>query len=312
MAIEAQGLTRRFKGVEALKGIDIALEKGQSFALVGPDGAGKTTAIRILCGLLKPSSGRALVFGSPPKDDRAKRRIGYLSQRFSLYGDLSIDENIAFFAEIHGRRDYEKRRDRLLEFTRLKEFRGRQAGRLSGGMKQKLALACALIHEPELLLMDEPTTGVDPVSRREFWSIVSELIHGGMTVLVTTPYLDEAERCGTVGLLNQGSFLDVDSPSAMKSGFRWKVIEVVCGDTRRAARAIAEGGRLEGVQAFGDRLSVLAGDEAQARSLIAERLGRAGIAAASVRLAAPSLENVFMALLGDKAAKAAGKGATPT
>jgi ABC-2 type transport system ATP-binding protein len=175
-------------------------------------------------------------------------------------------------------------------------------------MKQKLALACALVHEPELLLMDEPTTGVDPVSRREFWSIVSELIHGGMTVLVTTPYLDEAERCGTVGLLNQGAFLDIDTPAAMKAGFRWKVIEVVCGETRKAARAVAEGGGLEGVQAFGDRLSVLAADEAAARLLIGERLAKAGIAAASVRLAPPSLENVFMALLGDEAAKAAGKG----
>ncbi len=307
-AIEARGLSRAFAGVEALKGIDILVRRGESFALVGPDGAGKTTAIRILCGLLNPGSGSVRVFGSAPSSDAAKRRIGYLSQRFSLYGDLSIEENIAFFAEIHGKRDYGPRREQLLEFTRLMPFRDRQAGRLSGGMKQKLALACALVHEPELLLMDEPTTGVDPVSRREFWSIVSELIHGGMTVLVTTPYLDEAERCGIVGLLNRGSFLEVDSPGAMRGRFRWKVIEVVCSDTRRAARVIAEGGGLEGVQAFGDRLSVLAGDEAAARVLISERLSRAGIEAASVRLAGASLENVFMALLGDEAAKAAGKG----
>jgi ABC-2 type transport system ATP-binding protein len=302
LAIEALGLGKRFKEVQALAGIDLRVERGSSFALVGPDGAGKTTAIRLLCGLLRPGSGTVAVFGSAPGERAAKARLGYLSQRFSLYGDLSVDENIAFFAEIHGRRDYARRRDELLEFTRLGAFRDRLASRLSGGMRQKLALACALVHEPELLLMDEPTTGVDPVSRREFWEIVAALSRGGMTVVAATPYLDEAERFDAVGMLDAGRFLAEGSPDELKASFRWTVVEIACADARKAARLLSgEEARLRGVsaaQAFGDRIALLAEDGDAAKAYALAALAAAGIGVASARIAAPSLENVFMQLLG--------------
>jgi ABC-2 type transport system ATP-binding protein len=305
-AIEAVGLAKRFKAVEALRGIGFAVEAGRSLALVGPDGAGKTTAMRLACGLLEPDAGEVRIFGEAPSSPRSKARIGYLSQRFSLYADLSVDENIAFFAEIHGRRDYGARRDRLLDFTRLTPFRTRQAGRLSGGMRQKLALACALVHEPRILLMDEPTTGVDPVSRREFWAIIAELGRDGMTVVAATPYLDEAERFDAVGFLNKGRFLALDSPRALKEGFEWEIVEMVCPDARRAAALVGardflgreESGGIAAAQAFGDRIALLARDGKAAMAAAVSALASAGVEVSSSRLTEPSLENVFMELLG--------------
>jgi ABC-2 type transport system ATP-binding protein len=304
-AIEAVGLVKRFKGIEALGGVGFEVEAGRSLVLVGPDGAGKTTTMRAVCGLVAPDAGEVRIFGEPPSSPASKARIGYLSQRFSLYGDLSVDENIAFFAEIHGIGDYGRRRDRLLDFTRLGPFRKRQAGRLSGGMRQKLALACALVHEPKILLMDEPTTGVDPVSRREFWSIVAELGRGGMTVLAATPYLDEAERFDAVGLLGEGRFLALDSPLELKRGFDWEIVELVCPDARRAAAILGsadflgreDSGRARSAQAFGDRVALLARDGAAGREAALSVLAAAGVEVVSSRLTAPSLENVFMELL---------------
>ncbi|HMA54027.1 MAG TPA: ABC transporter ATP-binding protein, partial [Acidobacteriota bacterium] len=199
-AVETQGLGRTFEAVEAVRSLDLTIGEGEMFGLVGPDGAGKTTTIRLLCGLLRADSGRLRVMDRDPVREHlhVTRSVGYFSQRFGLYGDLSIDENIAFFAEIHGVRDYQARRTRLLDMMQLTPFRGRLAERLSGGMKQKLALACTLIHEPSVILLDEPTTGVDPVSRREFWKLLSEFLAQGITILMTTPYLDEAERCSRV------------------------------------------------------------------------------------------------------------------
>jgi ABC-2 type transport system ATP-binding protein len=302
LAIDAVEIRKRFKEIEALKGLNIRLERGRSFALVGPDGAGKTTAIRLLCGLLAPDSGQVQVFGSVPTAPSTKARLGYLSQRFSLYGDLSVDENVAFFAEIHGRRDYSRRRDELLEFTRLGPFRKRLASRLSGGMRQKLALACALVHEPDLLLMDEPTTGVDPVSRREFWEIVDGLSRGGMTVVAATPYLDEAERFDAVGMLDEGRFLALGSPRELKNGFRWTVVELVCGDARLAAKILSNTAAVENgvsaTQAFGDRVALLAENGEAAKHYAVSVLAAHGLEVASARIAPPSLENVFMQLLG--------------
>jgi ABC-2 type transport system ATP-binding protein len=302
LAIDAVEIRKRFKQIEALKGVNIRLERGHSFALVGPDGAGKTTAIRLLCGLIAPDTGHVQVFGSAPTAPSTKARLGYLSQRFSLYSDLSVDENIAFFAEIHGHRDYDRRRDELLEFTRLRPFRKRLASRLSGGMRQKLALACALVHEPDLLLMDEPTTGVDPVSRREFWEIIDGLSRGGMTVVSATPYLDEAERFDAVGMLDGGRFLAMGSPRELKEGFGWTVVEIVCGDARRAARILsataAMGNGVSAAQAFGDRVDLLAGNGEAAKHYAVSTLAANGLEVASARIAPPSLENVFMQLLG--------------
>jgi ABC-2 type transport system ATP-binding protein len=217
-AIALTGVVKRYGATEALSGLTLQVARGEMFGLIGPDGAGKTTAIRLMCGLLHADAGEVRVLDQDPTraHRRIAERVGYLSQRFSLYGDLSIDENVAFFAEIHGVADYEARRNRLLEMTQLTPFRDRLADRLSGGMKQKLALACTLVHEPELILLDEPTTGVDPVSRREFWKLLSEFLADGITILMSTPYMDEAERCTHIALLHEGRVLDSGDPSRLR------------------------------------------------------------------------------------------------
>ena len=218
-AVELSGVTRRYGSTLALDALTLTVGRGEMFGLIGSDGAGKTTAIRLMCGLLRADSGDIRVLGHDPVREHrhVTEHVGYLSQHFSLYGDLSVDENVAFFAEIHGVRQYEPRRDRLLDLTQLTPFRARLADRLSGGMKQKLALACTLVHEPELILLDEPTTGVDPVSRREFWKLLSQFLSAGITIVMSTPYLDEAERCNRVALLHDGRLLACDEPSALRA-----------------------------------------------------------------------------------------------
>ncbi len=293
-ALEVSGLSKRFGEAEALRDLGFDLPIGASLALVGPDGAGKTTTIRLLAGLLAPDGAEVKVFGSAPRSVQAKARMGYLSQRFSLYADLSIDENISFFAEIHGLDHFEARRDRLLEMTRLAPFRRRAAGKLSGGMKQKLALACALVHEPELLLLDEPTTGVDPISRREFWAILAELLANGMSLVVATPYLDEAERCSEVGLMNSGSFLAFGSPADLKDSLPFVVLELPCAETRKTAALLEGLPELAGMQTFGDRLALLVREEEAGRRAISARLGQAGLPVDELRVAPATLENVFI------------------
>jgi ABC-2 type transport system ATP-binding protein len=218
-AVSLDHVLKRYGATQALSGLTLDVQRGEMFGLIGPDGAGKTTAIRLMCGLLHADAGKVRVLGQEPTRDhrRIAERVGYLSQRFSLYGDLTIDENIAFFAEIHGVTDYHARRNRLLDMTQLTPFRGRLAERLSGGMKQKLALACTLVHEPELILLDEPTTGVDPVSRREFWKLLAEFLADGITILMSTPYMDEAERCTRIALLYEGRVLDSGDPSQLRA-----------------------------------------------------------------------------------------------
>ena len=218
-AIQFTGVSKLYGATRALEAVTLDVEVGEMFGVIGSDGAGKTTAIRLMCGLLRPSAGEVRVLGRDPALEHRQitKRVGYLSQRFSLYGDLTVDENVAFFAEVHGVRRYETRRDELLAMTQLTPFRGRLADRLSGGMKQKLALICTLVHEPELLLLDEPTTGVDPVSRREFWKLLSEFLSHGITILMSTPYLDEAERCTRVALLHEGRLLTSDAPSRLRA-----------------------------------------------------------------------------------------------
>src|SRR5438034_4393428 len=217
-AITLTAVTKRYRQTTAVRDVSFSVERGEMFGLIGPDGAGKTTTIRLICGLIPADGGDVRVLDLDPVRDHRQLTgsVGYLSQRFSLYGDLSIDENIAFFAEIHGVSDYVSRRDRLLEMTQLAPFRSRLADRLSGGMKQKLALACTLVHEPALIVLDEPTTGVDPVSRREFWKLLSEFLSQGITILMATPYLDEAERCTRVALLHEGRLLALDRPAALR------------------------------------------------------------------------------------------------
>jgi ABC-2 type transport system ATP-binding protein len=218
--IEARGLRRRFGAVTAVDGLDLDVAPGEVFGLVGPDGAGKTTTLRLICGLLEPDEGRVSVAGyDPARDpDAVKDRLGYMAQRFGLYVDLTVEENLRFYAELFGVEPAERdrRMAELLGITRLEPFRGRRAGQLSGGMKQKLALACTLLHRPQVLLLDEPTNGVDPVSRRDFWVILERMVGQGMTLLVTTSYLDEAERCHRVGLMHRGRLLACDRPAAVR------------------------------------------------------------------------------------------------
>ena len=276
-AVALTRVTKAFGHTAAVSDVSFDVRPGEMFGLIGPDGAGKTTTLRMVCGLLKRDGGDIRLFGADPWSARdvATSSIGYLSQRFSLYGDLSIDENIAFFARAHNVRHFDERRTRLLKLTGLEPFRTRLADRLSGGMKQKLALACTLVHEPRMLVLDEPTTGVDPVSRREFWKLVAEFLHNGLTILLATPYLDEAERCGRVVLLNEGTVLALDTPDALRAGGRDLVLEVVVTPPRVALSALRPVFGDDAVQLFGDRLHVHVSAEDQ-DAKIREVLGTRG------------------------------------
>jgi ABC-2 type transport system ATP-binding protein len=297
-ALELNGVTKRFGATEAVSGVSYAVDRGEMFGLIGPDGAGKTTTIRLLCGLLRADSGSIRVLGSDPVRQRhaITTKVGYFSQRFSLYGDLTIDENIAFFAEIHGVARYRDRRDRLLDMMQLTPFRGRLADRLSGGMKQKLALACTLVHEPEIILLDEPTTGVDPVSRREFWRLLSEFLSQGITILMATPYLDEAERCSRVALMSQGRILALDEPNALRAAFPDDLLEMLADPQAAAVQVVRRDAAVLDVQSFGERLHIRVtrgrGDAAAAALTLA--CGQAGVRVASLRKVPASLEDVFI------------------
>jgi drug efflux transport system ATP-binding protein len=304
-AIRFEGVTKKYGATTALDRISFAVEAGEMFGVIGPDGAGKTTAIRSACGLIGLDGGRIEVLGKDPtREHRAITAVlGYLSQRFSLYGDLTIDENIAFFAEIHGMARYQPARDRLLEMTQLTPFRARRADRLSGGMKQKLALACTLVHEPKILMLDEPTTGVDPVSRREFWKLLSEFLSSGLTIVMATPYLDEAERCARVALLHDGHLLAVDAPTTLRQRFGGRMVEVVTDTSRPPLEALAALPGVEDVQAFGERAHVrVSGSGAERAASIRSGLEQQGIQVTSVRPVAASLEDVFIDLITPKEA----------
>lgn len=302
--IEFSGVSKSYAEVKALVAVSFAVERGEMFGVIGPDGAGKTTAIRIACGLLRSDSGSVQVMGHDPVAEhrRLTGAVGYLSQRFSLYGDLTIDENVAFFAEIHGVSGYRARRDQLLEMTQLTAFRNRRADRLSGGMKQKLALACTLVHEPEILILDEPTTGVDPVARREFWKLLSEFLARGLTIVMATPYLDEAERCGRVLLLHEGRVLAIDHPAALQSAYPGRLFEVVTTTGRPPLEALLTAPGVQDAQGFGGRahVTVSPGHDGDVEHGIRAALARGGLEAVSVRQITPTLEDVFIGMLGAK------------
>ena len=300
-AIVFDRVSRQYGPLCALDDASFVVARGEMFGMIGPDGAGKTTAIRIACGLLRASSGTVRVLGHDPVREhrRLTGAVGYLSQRFSLYGDLTVDENVAFFAELHGVGNYGAARDRLLDMTQLTPFRGRRADRLSGGMKQKLALACTLVHEPEVLMLDEPTTGVDPVARREFWKLLSEFLSRGLTMLMATPYLDEAERCGRVVLLHEGRVLAMDRPDVLQRGLSGRLFEVVTGTGRPPLEVLARVPGVLDAQAFGDRAHVRLDETDDKRTVAAlcSALSQAGISGVSVRRTVPSLEDVFIDML---------------
>lgn len=303
-AIKLIDLKKSYGPVVAVAGVSYHVNRGEMFGLIGPDGAGKTTTIRMLVGLLVPESGSAEVLELDllSQKNLIKNEIGYLSQKFSLYGDLTVDENVEFFADIHGVKHFEERRNELLEFTRLTPFRDRLADKLSGGMKQKLALACTLIHKPKIIFLDEPTTGVDPVSRRDFWKILSNLLKDGITIFMSTPYLDEAERCNRVALMDKGKILSCDTPKNIKDSMNMQILELVCAPVRAAYNLIKSSTVFE-VQMYGDRLNIAVSEYEKDYALIHKLLLENSIVEISKRMIAPSLENVFIHYMGKKAAE---------
>ncbi len=300
-AIRASGLRKEFDGVAAVDGVDLEVRPGEIFGLVGPDGAGKTTTMRMLCGILDATAGGAEVagFDVARHPEEVKRRIGYMPQRLGLYGELTVAENIAFIANIYHvpRRERRQREKELLEFSRLAPFRNRLAQNLSGGMKQKLALVCTLIHTPTVLFLDEPTTGVDPVSRRDFWKILYSLLHEGITLLISTPYMDEAERCNRVALLSKGRVLRCDSPEMLKQQMRGDLLEIIAEPQRRAKEVLSAHPKVLGVQVFGDRLHVWVRQAEPDEPALLAALGAREIRVTSSRRAAPGLEDVFVSLV---------------
>ena len=298
IVIQIKSLTKTFDTLTAVNSLNLSIKRNEVFGLVGPDGAGKTTLIRILCGLIKPDKGSVVILGFDLKKQigNIKNEIGYLSQRFSLYADLTVDENIEFFADIHGVKKYKERREELLAFTRLTKFRKFLAGKLSGGMKQKLALACTLIHKPKIIFLDEPTTGVDPVSRRDFWKILSQLHKEGVTIVISTPYMDEAERFDRIALLNTGSVLVTDSPRSIKSRMNEQILEIQCTDLRKAYKILTGETGFE-VQLFGDRIDIALDVKQDDEMRIIDILKKSEIEITNKRFKPVSLENVFIHLL---------------
>jgi ABC-2 type transport system ATP-binding protein len=294
--VRTQALTRRFGDLVALDRLTVSVEEGEIFGLVGPDGAGKTTTMRLLTGILEPSSGEAWVDGLDvvANAEAIKDRIGYMAQRFGLYPDLTVLENIDFYAELYEvpKAGRSERVERLLAFSNLTPFKRRQAGNLSGGMKQKLGLACALIHTPRVLFLDEPTNGVDPVSRRDFWRILYQLQQERVTIFVSTAYLDEAERCNRIGLLHEGHLLACDTVEGVKGLLKGALLELHCDRPWQAA-ALLRTAALGSVAPFGDRIHVLVEDAGRGRPLIEAVLRQAGIPCHELRIIEPTLEDVF-------------------
>jgi ABC-2 type transport system ATP-binding protein len=298
-AIRTSALSRMFGAVTAVAGLDLEVRPGEMFALVGPDGAGKSTAIRLLCGILRPTSGEGEVLGLDlhREPEAIKARIGYLSQAFTLYGDLTVDENIEFFGDLHGVPDFARRRTELLDFTRLTPFRRRLAQALSGGMKKKLALACTLIHTPEVIFLDEPSTGVDPISRGEFWTILSGLLDRNVTVLLTTPYLDEAERCHRIGLMHHGRLVRTGTPDEIKRSVPGAVYRIECPAPKRAAPLLRAAWPDARVVLYGDHVTLMTEAGPDRASAAVARLNAEGYGPASFVPVEASLEDVFVALM---------------
>ncbi len=300
-AIEILGLTRTFGTVTAVDHLSLTIPRGELFGLVGPDGGGKTTTLRMLAGILTPTEGDAIVAGhSIRKEPEAlKGKIAYMSQRFGLYGDLTALENLNFYADLFEipAKERAARIERLLGFSNLTPFKHRLADKLSGGMKQKLGLACALIHTPEIVLLDEPTNGVDPVSRRDFWRILYEMLKEGVTILVTTAYLDEAERCSRVGLMHQGRLLALDTPDRIKGLMADDLVEIPVTDAWKARRLLARVSQVKGATLFGHRLHVAVEDMDQDLPAILSALESEGLQPHDPRRVIPSLEDVFVSMV---------------
>ena len=300
-AIRATGLIKRFGPLVAVDNLSLEVARGEAFALVGPDGAGKTTTMRLLCGIMDPDGGRAEVLGfdTVRESERIKESIGFMPQRFGLYDDLTVAENISFYADVYRvpRAERQRRMPELLEFSDLSQFQSRLAAKLSGGMRQKLGLVCALIHTPHLLFLDEPTFGVDPVSRREFWQILYQLLETGITIFVSTAYLDEAERAHRVGLIHRGSLLIAGTPRAIKAGFQGELLEVRTPNLHAAKKLLTGHSLASQVLATGDRLMVTVEDKEAALGPLEESLKEAGLTGIRIVPAEATLEELFVQIV---------------
>ncbi|HEU0264850.1 MAG TPA: ABC transporter ATP-binding protein [Geobacterales bacterium] len=303
-AIRTDNLIKRFGEVTAVDGLTLSVRPGELFGLIGPDGAGKSTTMRMLTAIMNPGSGDAWVLGRQTSRDgeAIKGEIGYMSQRFGLYPDLTVQENLHFYADIYGMGRVERNRqiDRLLAFSNLAPFRQRRAGNLSGGMKQKLGLACALIHTPKILFLDEPTNGVDPVSRRDFWRILYQLLRQQVTIFVTTAYLDEADRCHRVGLIHQGRLIACDTPVKLRQLLQGTLMELRTESPRVAALQLRQSFPPSAVGIFGDRIHLLVDDVAQGSALARQILDAANIPLWEMKQIEPSLEDVFVSVIGGR------------
>jgi drug efflux transport system ATP-binding protein len=297
--IRAEDLTRSFGKLTAVDRLNLEVQRGEIFGLVGPDGAGKTTTLRLLCGLLDPTSGSVTVDGHNVRVEIEfiKDRIGYMPQKSGLYVDLTVRENMDFYADLFGISGNERTAlmARLLKMTRMEPFQDRPAGKLSGGMKQKLSLMCALLHRPEVLFLDEPTNGVDPVSRRDFWAILYQLVKEGVTVVVTTAYLDEAERCNRVGLMHQGRLIRCDSPGALRQQFTEPCFQVQVPDLKRARDFLQESEGVLSVEPAGAVLHLFLYPDRTSAASLERSLEQAGFGPAELKQVTPSLEDIFIA-----------------
>jgi ABC-2 type transport system ATP-binding protein len=297
-AIQIEGLTKRFGPMVAVDHLTLTVSPGEAFALVGPDAAGKTTTMRMLVGIMDPDEGRAEVLGfdTVRESEALKENIGYMPQRFGLYDDLTVAENMLFYADVYGvpPAERQKRMPELLGFSNLTPFQDRLARNLSGGMRQKLGLACALIHRPRLLFLDEPTFGVDPISRREFWEILYGLLGTGLTIFLSTAYMDEAERAHRVGLMYQGRLLVVDTPKAIKSSFKGELLEARASNLWTARKVLTGHPMVRLTLAMGDRLMITVDDAAAAIGPLAEVLEQAGLTGVVLERATPNLEDLFV------------------
>jgi ABC-2 type transport system ATP-binding protein len=306
LAVKAEGVSRSFGATQAVRGLDLAVEKGMIVGVIGPDGAGKSTLLHLLAGLLLPDAGTIAIAGfDAAKDPYAvKDRIGYMPQHFSLYGDLTVSENMRFFADYYGvpKDRFEKRKAELLAFSALAPYQDRFGRNLSGGMQKKLALSCNLFHEPEILLLDEPTTGVDPVSRREFWRLLRDLNSRGTTILFTTPYMDEAARCAQVTFLDAGRVLVTDAPERLVKRMRGAIADLQAPDPAAAAAALRGHRGITGLHRFGESLHIVHDPDAFGLEGIRAALAERGIAVNRLAEIAPSFEDVFLSLAEEGAA----------
>ena len=304
LSIQTNNLTKTFGPITAVNRLNLKIRSGEIFGLVGPDASGKTTTLRMLCGILPPDEGEAEVAGCDIRKEaeRLKEKVGYLPQRFGLYGDLSVLENIHFYADLYQvpKKERKDRVRRLLQFANLEPFGRRKAQDLSGGMKQKLGLICALIHTPEILFLDEPTNGVDPLSRRDFWLILYELLKEGVTILFSTSYMDEAERCNHIGLIHQGELLIADSPSAVKTRIGGTILELRLEDHQRGMKRLEEIKVFRSVVLSGDKIHVLVDQPEEGERVIRDVFNMEGMTLLGLNRVRPSLEDAFVSMVKEK------------